>query len=307
MRRPSSVPAAGQSQPAGAPRPTGRARSGQTAEDLMRIRGVAAVIFDTDGVILDSATLHAAAWKEAFDACLRDRRVRARVAGRHAAEHGAADLDRPFDEREDYRRYVDGKSRLDGAASFLTSRGVYLPTGGPDDQPGTATISAVAARKDQVFTEQLRRQRIPAWPGTVRLLEALRRTGVARAAISASRHARELLSSAAVIEHFQTVVDGNDAARLQLPSKPHPALFLEAAGRLGVSPRDAAIVEDALAGVEAGRRGGFGLIIAVARGGQSAATELRRRGADVVVSDLGEFLPAFDQGAAPAPPEGRTR
>ncbi|MER5968227.1 HAD-IA family hydrolase [Streptomyces sp. NPDC002055] len=306
------------------------------------LRPLLAVVFDTDGVITDSAGLHAAAWKVAFDACLQaaspDDRVHAdgrddpahadgppddrtpsdtppddpahadgppddRDSGTEdrrpggaptrtppAGAHRTADR-RPFDPREDYRRYVDGKSRLDGAAAFLTARGLALPDGNADDPPGTATVRAVAARKEQVFTDRLREHGIDPYPGTVRLLAVLARHGVPCAAVSASRHATELLTRAGVRERFAAVVDGVEAARLELPGKPHPALFLEAARRLGVPAADAAVIEDALAGVEAGRRGGFALVIGVDRiAGPTSAADLRKHGADLVVRDLADLL-----------------
>ncbi|WP_405595513.1 HAD-IA family hydrolase [Streptomyces sp. NBC_01410] len=238
------------------------------------LRGMAAVVLDTDGVITDSARLHAAAWKTAFDAYLRD--------------HPPADpaQRRPFDVREDYLRYVDGKSRMDGAAAFLESRGLRLPA---------AEVQAVAGSKERLFTARLREHGVDAYPGTVRLLRALRSAGVPLAAASASRHARELLEHAGVLDLFDALVDGGEAARLHLPGKPDPALFLEAAGRLGVPTSRTAVVEDALAGVEAGRRGGFGLVVGVdrARTPQTRA-ELLKHGADVVVRDLAELLTDSD-------------
>ncbi|MFE4369591.1 HAD family hydrolase [Streptomyces sp. NPDC056835] len=238
------------------------------------LRSVRAVVFDTDGVITDSAGVHAAAWKGAFDACL-----------------SAAGVREPFDAVDDYRRYVDGKSREDGAVAFLNARGLDLPLGDPADGPGTATVRAVAARKGQLFTRRLREHGVEAWPGTVRLLHALTAARVPYAAVSASRHATELLTSAGVLGLLRTVVDGNEAGRLRLPGKPDPALFLEAARRLGFPARDTAVVEDAPAGVEAGRRGGFGLVIGVDRtAGRTSAAELRGHGADVVVADPGELL-----------------
>lgn len=246
-----------------------------------RLRAARAVVFDTDGVITDSARIHAAAWKEAFDAFLQ--------------EHPPADpaQRRPFDIGEDYRHYVDGKSRLDGAAAFLDSRGLRLPLGSLDDVPGSDTVGAVAARKEQLFVTLLRQQGVDTWPGTVRLLRALHDEGVPCAAVSASRHARELLTQAGVLGLLRTVVDGNEANRLRLPGKPHPALFMEAASRLGTSAQEVAVVEDALAGVEAGRGGGFGLVIGVDRTqGLDTAAELLSHGADMVVRDLAELLAA---------------
>ncbi|MFD5317734.1 HAD family hydrolase [Streptomyces sp. NPDC127098] len=235
--------------------------------------GCQGVVFDTDGVITDSARAHAAAWKEAFDA----------VPG----------VDPPFDLVDEYRRHVDGKSRLDGAAAFLAARGLDLPTGDPDDPPGTGTVHAVAARKEELFRRVLDEEGVDVYPGTVRLLLALHGANVRCAAISSSRHARDLLSRAGVRSLLQTVVDGNDVARLGLPGKPDPALFVEAARRLVVPVESAAVVEDALAGVEAGRRGGFGLVVGVDRmDTPTSAHDLRERGADLVVGDLGELLGA---------------
>ncbi|MFE4056613.1 HAD family hydrolase [Streptomyces sp. NPDC059096] len=238
------------------------------------LRSVRAVVLDTDGVITDSAGAHAAAWKGAFDACLR-----------------AAGADRVFDPEDDYRRYVDGRSRQDGAAAFLHACGLSLPLGDPDDGPGTATVLAVAAHKERLFRAWLRDHHVEAWPGTVRLLRTLRDAQMPRAAVSASRHATELLSSAGVLDLLPTVVDGNEARRLRLPGKPDPALFAEAAGRLGVPAPETAVVEDATAGVEAGRRGGFGLVVGVDRTAtRDSAARLRRYGADVVVADPGDLL-----------------
>lgn len=244
-----------------------------------RLRDLAAVVCDTDGVLLDSARVHAAAWQRAFDACLR--------------EHPPADprRRRPFDPGDEYRRLVDGRPRLDGAVAFLTARGLHLPLGQPDDLPGSDTAWAVAAAKDREFTALLRQEGVTAWHGSRRLLHALRRAGLPRAAVSASRHAEDLLVAAGLRPLVTAVVDGREAARLDLPGKPDPALFLQAARRLGVAPGEAAVVEDALAGVEAGRRGRFGLVVGVARQDRpTVAEELRHHGAHLVVRDLAELL-----------------
>ncbi|GAA4895058.1 HAD family hydrolase [Streptomyces coeruleoprunus] len=234
------------------------------------LRAVRAVVFDTDGVITDSARVHAAAWKETFDAFLRDR------PPADPARRG------PFDPVGDYLRYVDGRSRLDGAASFLVSRGL---------DPTPAVVESVAAEKERRFVALLRTGGVDAYPGTVRLLWSLDATGVPMAAVSASRHARELLARAEVLDLFDAVVDGVEAAHLGLPGKPDPALFLEAARRLGEPPERCAVVEDALPGVEAGRRGGFGLVVGVDRtGGPDTVAALRGHGAGLVVRDLAELL-----------------
>lgn len=253
-----------------------------------RLRDVAAVVCDTDGVLLDSARVHAAAWQRAFDATLRER------PPPDPAQR------RPFDPDGEYRRLVDGRPRFDGAAAFLAARGLHLPPGRPDAAPGSDTVWAVAARKDRAFTTLLREVRVDALPGSLRLLRALRRAGVPCVAVSASRHAEELLVAAGARPLLTTVVDGRAAARLELPGKPDPALFLEAVRRLGVTPRQAALVEDALAGVAAGRHGGFRPVVGVAGGGgASVAEELRRHGADLVVRDLAELISGPEVGACP--------
>lgn len=239
------------------------------------LRTVQAVVFDTDGVIIDSTTLHADAWKEAFDPCL--------------AEAGQP----PFDATTEYLRWVDGKPRIDGAADFLASRGLRLPLGDPSDWPGTRTVQAVAARKEHAFLRALAAQSVPVWPGFPPLADALAARGTAVAAVSSSRHAPELLERAGVSRVFGTVVAGEDAARMHLRGKPSPALFLEACHRLGIAPSRSAVVEDALAGVEAGRAGGFRLVIGVDHGKQAGhGADLRAHGADIVVSDLRDLLAA---------------
>ncbi|ATL32227.1 HAD family hydrolase [Streptomyces formicae] len=234
------------------------------------LAGVRGVVLDTDGVITDSARVHAEAWKRAFDVFLAE----------HPPE--SPRQRRPFDVRQDYLRYVDGKSRLDGAASFLASRGL---------RPVVRDVEAVAAEKERLFAERLSKGGIDAYPGTVRLLKALREHEIPLAAASASRHAREILTNAGVLELFDALVDGEVAARLGLAGKPDPALFLEAARRLRVTPTEAAVIEDALAGVEAGRRGGFRVVIGVDRNAtDSTRAALLRHGADTVVDDLGALL-----------------
>ncbi|MCQ4205660.1 HAD family hydrolase [Streptomyces longispororuber] len=241
------------------------------------LRAVRAVIFDTDGVITDSARLHATAWKATFDAYLREHPPRLPAHWR------------PFDISTDYPLYVDGKSRREGTTAFLESRGI---------KPISETVEALAAAKDRRYTERLRSGNpVPAYPGTVDLLHALLEADVLVAAVSASRHARELLVEAHVMSLFDTVVDGSEADRLGLRGKPAPDLFLEAAHRLRTVPAQAVVVEDALAGVEAGERGGFGLVVGVDRtAGRNRTDELLSHGADLVVADLCELLM---EGAAP--------
>lgn len=239
---------------------------GMAAIDLTRLR---AVVFDTDGVVTDTARVHAAAWKHVFDAFLR---------GRSA----------PFDIRADYLRYVDGRPRLDGVRTFLASRGICLPEGGPQDEPGALTVHGLGLAKDALFVQEIAEHGVAAFPSTVALLYELRRRGCRTAVVSASRHCRAVISSAGLMHLFDALVDGTEAARLSLPGKPDPALFLEAARRLELPAGEVAIVEDALPGVEAGRRGGFALVVGVDRTGSQGAA-IRRSGADVVVTDLAEL------------------
>ncbi|MFC4059253.1 HAD family hydrolase [Planomonospora corallina] len=231
--------------------------------DLTRIT---AVVFDTDGVVTDTARVHAAAWKRVFDAFLRER----------AARYG--EPLRPFDAAEDYLRHVDGRSRADGVRAFLSSRGIH---------PGPETVRELAARKDARFLAEIRARGVTAFPSTAELARELRRRGVRTAAVSASRNCAEVLRAAGVDGLFDVRVDGVDTARLGLPGKPDPALFEEAARRLGAAPAETAVVEDALAGVEAGRRGGFGLVVGVDRHGRDGSP--LAAGADLVVADLADL------------------
>ena len=235
--------------------------------------GLDAVIFDLDGVITDTASVHAAAWKRMFDQFLAD------YAGHEGEDQ------RAFSE-DDYYLYVDGKPRYDGVQSFLGSRGISLPRGDTADAPKADTACGLGNRKDELFLAQLRERGVVPFPSSIELLHGLRARGCRTAIISASRNCTDVLDAAGVTGLFDAKVDGVDADELGLSGKPDPAVFLEAASRLGVEPGRAAVVEDALAGVEAGRRGRFGLVIGVDRGGHTEA--LRQRGADVVVGDLRE-------------------
>jgi beta-phosphoglucomutase family hydrolase len=233
-----------------------------------------AVVFDMDGVVTDTATVHAAAWKEMFDEFL--------VA--EASRRGVAQP--PFSE-SDYLDYVDGKQRDDGVSSFLTARGIDLPHGAPDDPAERGSVWGLANRKNRAFQRLVERQGVRAFPTSVSVLEALRRAGVRTAVVSASRNCAQVLAAAGVSELFDVRVDGVDAEELGIPGKPSPALFLEAARRLEASPARTVVVEDAIAGVRAGRAGGFGLVVGVDRTGHADA--LRNSGADVVVDDLGQL------------------
>ena len=232
-----------------------------------------AVIFDMDGVITDTARLHAELWKALFDAYLR----------RWSRETGRPFV--PFDD-SDYLAYVDGRHRDDGVAAFLASRGIELPRGTPDDGPERDTVWGLANRKNAGFERALARDGVRAFPSSVALVRWLQRAGFGTAVISASRNCARVLEAAGLGGLFPVRVDGIETARLNLPGKPDPAVFLEAARRLGAAPARSVVVEDAVAGVAAGRAGGFGLVIGVDRRGGGAA--LLDSGADVVVGDLGQ-------------------
>ena len=233
-----------------------------------------AVIFDTDGVVTRTASVHRAAWKALFDAYLRDL----------ASSTGEAFV--AFDE-EDYARYVDGRARYEGVEGFLASRGISLRRGAPGDAPGTDTVCALGNAKNEHFLEQVRVRGVEPFESTLALARELRRNGIPTGVVSASENCAALLRAAGAAELFDTRVDGVDAAELGLASKPDPALFLEAARRLGVDPAGTAVVEDAVAGVEAGRRGGFGLVIGVDRTGHPAELRARRRRRGRRPRDLG--------------------
>lgn len=243
-----------------------------------------AVLFDLDGVVTDSATLHSEAWRQLFEMVLAD--PRAGGPGAHT----------PFDVVADYRRHVDGRSSLDGVAAFLAVRGIDVPVGTPQDSAGAWTVHGLAAWKNEIYLDLLAEHGAAAFPGTVDLLARLRAGGVPVALATASRNAGTLLAAAGMAEAFDVVVDGDRAAELGLAGKPDPAMFLTAASELGVDPARVAVVEDAVAGVQAARRGGFGLVVGVARAGQRA--ELEAAGAHLVVEDVSQL----DLGALRADP-----
>ncbi|MBT8224113.1 MAG: beta-phosphoglucomutase family hydrolase [Dactylosporangium sp.] len=237
---------------------------------------ITACLFDLDGVLTPTATVHAAAWKELFDEVLR----------RRADRDGMLFI--PFDTGNDYHKYVDGKARVDGARSFLESRQISLPEGRPGDSPDVETVEGLAARKDHYFTTRLRRAGVRPYPDAVRYLAAAKSAGLRRGVVSSSRHCEEVLRTSGIDVFVEEHVDGMVAMRERLPGKPAPDTFLAAAERLGVAPEKAAVFEDALAGIDAGRAGGFGCVVAVARGG--AADELLAHGADIAVNNLEELL-----------------
>ncbi|MBF6209714.1 beta-phosphoglucomutase family hydrolase [Nocardia puris] len=239
--------------------------AGRTAD------GFGAVVFDMDGVVTDTAATHAAAWKALFDEALP------RLAA--AAP--------PFDIRADYRPYVDGRAREDGVRAFCAARGLPLPEGDPDDDPGALTVHGLAKRKQRLFAAELARTGVRVFPDAAALLESLRAAHVPTALVTASRNAAAVLDAAGLTTLFTVRVDGTDAEAMGLPGKPDPALFLEAARRLGVEPADTVVLEDAEAGVRAGEAGGFGLVAGVDRAG--AGARLAAAGADVVVTDLADL------------------
>ncbi|HEU0336946.1 MAG TPA: beta-phosphoglucomutase family hydrolase [Gaiellaceae bacterium] len=248
----------------------------ERAPVLLLPDGIRACLFDLDGVLTQTAKVHAAAWKEMFDAFLRER----------AEEKG--EPFRPFELPHDYLDHVDGKLRPDGVRSFLAARGVVLPEGAPDDPPDARTVHGLGARKNDLVLELLRRDGVEPYPDAVRFVEAVRAGGLRRAVVSASRNCREVLAAAGIEELFEVRVDGVVAAASGLRGKPAPDMFLAAAAALGVAAAEAAMFEDAESGVEAGRAGSFGFVVGVDRTGHGAA--LRAHGADTVVADLAELL-----------------
>jgi beta-phosphoglucomutase family hydrolase len=229
------------------------------------------VIFDMDGVVTRTAEIHSSAWKEVFDAYLLKR---------------YGDAYKPFDVELDYHLYVDGKPRYEGVQSFLESRNINLPWGNLDDPSDRETIYGLGNRKNEVFQEIVREQGVTVYDSTIALIKTLKAIGIKTALITASKNAPEILKAANLSNVFDAQVDGNDALRLGLKGKPEPDVFLEAARQLNITPQLAIVVEDAIAGVQAGKKGGFGLVVGVDREHQSSL--LRENGADVVVKDLSD-------------------
>jgi beta-phosphoglucomutase family hydrolase len=251
-----------------------------TAVDARRVglpAAVRACLFDLDGVLTQTASIHAAAWKAMFDSFLRER----------AARTGEAFVS--FDPVADYELYVDGKPRYDGVRSFLAARGIELPEGDPDGPPGAETIRGLGDRKNELVLELIARRGVQPYEGSVRYVRAARDAGLRCAVVSSSTNCGEVLAAAGIAALFEVTVDGIVARREGLRGKPASDTFLAAARALGAKAGEAAVFEDALAGVAAGRAGGFAYVVGVDRGSQAQA--LLEQGADAVVSDLAELLP----------------
>ena len=238
--------------------------------------GVRGCLFDLDGVLTQTAKVHDAAWKEMFDAYLRERAQR-------TGEPFVA-----FDPVKDYDEYVDGKPRADGVRSFLESRGITLPDGRDDDPPSAQTVHGLGNRKNEILLRRIRQDGVEAYPGSVAFVRAVKDAGLPRAVVSSSANCRAVLIAAGIEDLFDARIDGVVAEREHLRGKPAPDTFLAGARALGLKPTAAAVFEDALAGVAAGRAGGFGFVVGVDRVGQAAA--LKQHGADVVVTDLSELM-----------------
>jgi beta-phosphoglucomutase family hydrolase len=242
---------------------------------------VTACLFDLDGVLTSTASVHAAAWKEAFDGFLRER----------AEASGSDDAGlQPFDIDRDYTAYVDGRTRADGVRTFLASRDIELPEGDPGDGPDAATVVGVGARKQALLMTVIDRDGVQPFPGSVRYLEAARQAGLGRAVVSSSENCQAFLESAGLDRFVEARVDGITAKQRGLAGKPAPDMFLAGADALGVGPGQACVFEDALAGVQAGASGGFAWVVGVNRAHQEHA--LREHGASVVVEDLADLLGA---------------
>jgi beta-phosphoglucomutase family hydrolase len=248
----------------------------QPKSERINREGYDAVLFDLDGVITDTASLHATCWKQMFDEYLR----------RHAEQRG--ELFRPFDLAADYRLYVDGKPRFDGVRDFLRSRRIQLPEGSPDDPAELETICGLGNRKNELINDLIERKGVEPYDGSVRLIHRLRRDGFKIAIVTSSQNCTVVLKAAKLDDFFEVRVDGNTIKAQGLAGKPAPDTFLMAARLLGAEPSRTVVIEDAISGVEAGSNGNFGLVIGVARKGN--AEELQRHGAHLVVEDLGELV-----------------
>lgn len=237
-------------------------------------RGIRACLFDLDGVLTETASIHFEAWKQTFDSFLSE-----------LSEGGFV----PFS-KQDYLTYVDGKRRYDGVRSFLASRGIVLPEGGESEPGAGHTVQSVGNRKNSLVIQLMQSMGVTPFEGSQRYLDRIQQLGLKAAVVSASANARAVLEAAALLERFDVIVDGVVAARERLAGKPAPDTFLYGARLLGVQPAEACVFEDALSGVAAGRAGGFGYVVGINRANQ--AEQLRAQGADVVVDDLDELLSA---------------
>ncbi len=238
--------------------------------------GISTCLFDLDGVLTETAKVHAAAWKRMFDDYLRSR-----------SDRDGTPFE-PFDSKDDYDSFVDGKPRYDGVRSFLQSRRIELPEGDPGDGPDAETVCGLGNRKNEIVLGLIDEQGVEAYPGSVRYVHAVREAGMRTAVVSSSANCKQVLEGAGIADLFDARIDGVVAERDRLPGKPAPDTYLAGARALDVEAAQAAVFEDALAGVEAGRAGSFGCVVGVDRVGQAAA--LREHGADVVVADLAELL-----------------
>lgn len=235
-----------------------------------------AVLFDLDGVLTMTMKIHATCWKRMFDDYLQGRAAR------------LGEPFRPFEVATDYKPYVDGKLRYDGVRSFLASRGISLPDGTPEDGVDLETVCGLGNRKDRMVNEVIASDGVETLDGSIEVARRVRAAGLKTAVVSASKNCQTVLSATGITSLFDIVVDGKVAARLGLPGKPAPDTFLEAARELGVEPGRAVVVEDAISGVQAGRAGGFGLVIGIDHHDDKQA--LLSNGADIVVEDLSEIL-----------------
>jgi len=237
---------------------------------------ISACLLDLDGVVTRTAEVHDAAWKQTFDEFLSS----------WASRHGIPFV--PFDPVNDYDQYIDGRLREDGTRAFLQSRGIALPEGKPDDPPVAETVYGLSNRKNQLFLERLRSEGVRVYPGSVRFIKSVRHAGLGTAVVSSSANTSDVLQAAGIADLFDERVDAEVASARYLAGKPAPDTYLAAAQMLHTQPAHAAVFEDALAGVEAGRAGSFGLVVGVDRVGQADA--LKEHGADIVVSDLDELI-----------------
>lgn len=243
-------------------------------------------LFDLDGVLTQTATVHATAWKEMFDAFLQQQ----------AAAAGEPFV--PFDPVREYGAYVDGMPRADGVRTFLASRGVGLPEGSPDDPPEAETIAGLGNRKNELVLQLIEERGVTVFEGSVRYVRSVRDAGLATGVVSSSANTVAILEASGLVGLFDVRIDGVVAAERGLPGKPSPHTFIAGAEALGLEPKAAAVFEDALAGVEAGVAGGFGFVVGVDRIDQAAA--LRERGADIVVCDLADLLDDHDRVPGPS-------